>query len=136
MMVHLPYFKQDTNYSCAPTVMEMVFRFYGKVFGEKDLIQMLKTKKDTGTHHNAMIDLARTEGFYVYVNNESSLDEVASLVKKNVPVIVHFIEPDNDEGHYAVIIDVKKDHIILDDPWNGEKFKMVIDDFEERWHSE
>ena len=134
MIIKLPYFKQDTEYSCGPTVMQMVFHFYRKVFSEEELIEKLKTDKDIGTQHQAMIDLARTEGFYVYVNNGSSLEEIIGLNSKNIPVIVNYIEPDSDEGHYAVVVDVEEDKIVLNDPWNGEKFKMNLDDFEKRWY--
>lgn len=114
----------------------MVFRFYGKVFSEKDLMKKLKTNKDIGTQHQAMIDLAREEGFYVYVNNESSFEEIEFLLEKNLPVIVNFIEPDSDEGHYAVVIGINDEKIILDNPWNSKNHKLDWDDFQKRWHNE
>lgn len=135
-MVNLPYFKQDTDYSCGPAVMQMVFRFYGKVFSEDKLIKKLKTNKDLGTAHQAMIELALAEGFYVYVNNESSLEEIKFFHNKNIPVIVHYLEPESEDGHYAVAIDTEEDKVILNDPWNGEKFKISYKDFEKRWRNE
>ncbi len=135
-MIKLPYFKQDTEFSCGPTVMQMVFRFYGKVFSEETLTKRLKTSEKTGTGHKHMIDLARAEGFYVYVNNESSTEEIKLFLDKNIPVIVHFIEPDSDDGHYSVVVGFNDNNIILDDPWNGEGFGMNIKDFEKRWFSE
>lgn len=135
-MISVPFFKQDTEYSCGAAVMQMVFRFYGKVFSEETLMRKLKTREDSGTNHQSMIDLARTEGLYVYVNNESSLDEVAYFIGRNIPIIVHFIEPDTDDGHYAVVIGIEHEKIVLNDPWNGEGFNMSIHDFEKRWHDE
>ncbi len=135
-MINLPYFKQDTEYSCGPVVMQMVLRFYGKVFSEKNLIDKLKTQKNIGTHHQAMIDLARTEGFYVYVNNESSFKEIIFFNKKMIPVIVHYIEPDSNEEHYAIVVEINKKNVILYDPWNGEKFEISHVDFEQRWFDE
>jgi ABC-type bacteriocin/lantibiotic exporter with double-glycine peptidase domain len=134
-MIKLPYFKQDTEYSCGPTVMRMIFQFYGKVFSEKKLIQRLKTNKDIGTRHKAMIDLACAEGFHVYVNKESSFEEIRFFNNKNIPVIVYYVEPDGDDEHYAIVVDIEEDQIVLNDPWNGERFKMNHDDFEKRWYS-
>lgn len=133
-MIKLPYFKQDTNYSCGPAVIQMIFRFYGKVFSEEDLIQRLKTQKDIGTQHQSMIEVARTEGFYVYVNNESSLNEIIFFLNKNIPVIVHYV--DDGVGHYSVVVKVDEDNVVLDDPWNGEKFKINREQFEKIWHNE
>ncbi len=135
-MIKLPFYKQDTDYSCGPATLQMIFRFYGKFFSEKDLIKKLKTNRTTGTRHKALLDFACSNGFYVYINNESSLKEVAYLVGRKIPVIIHFIEPDSNDGHYAVIVGINKKHVILDDPWNGKNFKITRKDFEERWHSE
>jgi predicted double-glycine peptidase len=132
-MLSVPFFKQDTNYSCGPATILMIFQFYGKIFSEEKLIEKLNTRKETGTCHQAMIELAKDEGFYVYENNESSLDEIKSFINKKVPVIVHYTEPANDEGHYSVLIGIDKNKIILNDPWNGEKFKINIEEFEKRW---
>ena len=132
-MLKVPFFKQDTNYSCGPATMQMIFRFYGKFFSEEKLVKKLNTQKSIGTHHQAMIDLAIEEGFFPYVNNESSIEEIESYLNKKIPVIVHYTEPDNDDGHYSVIIGIEKNNIILNDPWNGEKFKINIEEFEKRW---
>jgi len=134
-MIKLPFFKQDTEYSCGPAAMQMVFRFYGKVFSEQKLIEKLKTDEDIGTNHKAMVDFACSEGFYVYVNNESTLEEVASFVERNIPVIIHFIEPCDDDEHYSVIVGINKDHVTLHDPWNGKEFEIGKKEFEQRWHS-
>ena len=133
-MLKVPYFKQDNGYSCGPTSLQMVFAFYGERINEDKLTKLLHTKKDSGASHEPLIKIANEEGFYVYVNNESSLQEITEILGKNIPVIVHFIEPSSDEGHYAVIIDITKDKIILNDPWNGEGFKMNTGDFIKRWY--
>lgn len=130
------FFKQDTGYSCGPAVMQMILCFYGKMFSEDTLVEKLKTKKGDGTKHQPMIDLACEEGLFVYVNNESSLFEIQSFLKRRIPVAVHFIEPSCDEGHYAVVVGMKDDDVILHDPWNGEGFMMNVRDFDKRWYSE
>lgn len=135
-MLKVPYFKQDTEYSCGPATLQMIFAFYGKRFSEKLLTERLKTTISDGTKHKSLIDIAKSEGFYVYVNNNSSLEEVGSLIIENIPVMVHFIEPSSDDGHYSVVVAVKEDSIILNDPWNGEGFIMSNCDFLARWRSE
>lgn len=135
-MIDVPFFRQDTGYSCGPSVVQMVLRFYGKVVSEEDLIKILDTKKSTGTKHGPIIDTISENGLYVYVNSDSTTDELRYLVSLGHPTIVHFVEPSSDEGHYAVAIDVGDEHIILNDPWNGEGFKMTLIEFASRWKSE
>ncbi len=136
-MIKMKYYQQNTIISCGPVVLQMIFHYYGKYFSEDDLTQKLKPKNDDiGTPHYRMINLATSEGFYVYANEGSSLYEVAYFVNEKIPVIVHFMEPDTDQGHYAVVVGIQKKNVVLNDPWNGEKFKMDKADFEKRWISQ
>jgi len=134
-MLKIPYFKQDTRYSCGPATLQMIFAFYGKEISETNLTERLKTKEGDGTKHSNLIRVANEEGFYVYVNTDSSIEEVREILAKDIPVIVNFVEPSNEEGHYAVVVDITGEKIFLNDPWNGENFEMSIIDFENRWQS-
>ena len=132
-MLQVPYSKQASNYSCGAAALQMVFRFYGEVYSEKELAQSLGTRKDFGTSHQAMINLARSKGFRVYETNQASLMEIKSLINRSFPVIVNFIEPSSDEGHYAVVVAIRRGRIVLNDPWNGKGFTMKAEDFKKRW---
>jgi predicted double-glycine peptidase len=132
----IPFFKQDVNYSCGPAVIQMVLKFYGKFFSEEELMKRLKTNKNIGTRHEDMIDVTTKEGFYVYSNNGSSFQEIDLFLKEKKPIVVNFIEPNDNEGHYSVVVGLNDEDIILNDPWNGPNFKMKKTDFEKRWFSE
>jgi ABC-type bacteriocin/lantibiotic exporter with double-glycine peptidase domain len=114
----------------------MMFAFYGVTKSEEELATRLRTNEDVGTLHRDMIRVAREEGFYVFENEESSIFEIGALIKMRIPVIVHFVEPSEDDNHYAVVVKVNDSHLILNDPWNGERVTMEINDFIERWSSE
>ncbi len=133
-MLKVPYFKQDTDYTCGPTALQMVLAFYGIRISEEKLAKLLETNEDVGTRHKAMIDFAREEGCHVYVNTCSTLEEIKKFLEEEKPVIVHFIEPDGNVGHYSVVVYMDDENIVLHDPWNGEGFQMVLRDFENRWY--
>ncbi len=135
-MLNMPYFKQDTRYSCGAAALQMTFYFYGKLISEEELTKRLQIDKDRGTEHSQMIKVITDEGLYAYANNESSLEEADGFIKSDIPIIVNFIEPGENSGHYAVVIGIDENNIILNDPWHGEKFKMNKDEFVERWQSE
>lgn len=136
MKINVPYFRQDTNYSCGPASLQMLFAFYGKRFSEEKLMKELETSKDTGTSHSALVTFSTEEGFYVYVNNNSDIAEIREFIQAGFPVLVHFIETSDNEGHYSIITEINSDVVILNDPWNGEGFEISLPTFMRRWHSE
>jgi len=135
-MIHLHYFHQKRGYTCGPASMKMIFDFFGLRIGEEKLKKLLKANKKIGTKHLPLIKLALKNGFYCFVHNNSLLNDVKSLVDRDLPVIVHYIEPLTNEEHYSVIIGYKRNKIIMNDPWAGKNFKIKISDFEQRWHGE
>ncbi len=135
-MINVPYFEQETPFTCGPAALNMLFLFYGLKKTEEELAVRLHTNTDNGTLQRDMIRVAREESFYVFENDNSSMVEIGGLLKQRVPVIVHFIEPSENDSHYAVVVQVDSTHLMLNDPWNGEKITMEISDFMKRWSSE
>jgi len=134
MKLKVPFYKQDSDYTCGPTSLQMVFQFLGKFKSEATLAKEAQTDAEDGTTHAGMIDAARKGGFYCYANNESSVEEIKSFLKNGLPAIVHFNEPSSDTGHYSVIVGAEKGNFILNDPWNGRNFKIDENDFLKRWY--
>jgi ABC-type bacteriocin/lantibiotic exporter with double-glycine peptidase domain len=135
-MLKVPYFKQDTDYTCGPATLQMVLAFYGIRISEEKLAKLLETNDDVGTRHNSMIDFSREEGFNVFVNTCSKVEEIRRFINEGKSVIVHFLEPDGNVGHYSVVVGIDDNSIFLNDPWNGENFEMNIPDFEKRWRDD
>lgn len=133
MKLKIPFYKQDTDHTCGPASLQMVFSFFGYFKSEKKLSLEVRANHKDGTKHDAMIEIARKEGFYCYVNNDSSWDEIKRFITEGLPAIIHFAEPQTDEEHYAVVIGFEKSEIILNDPWNGKNFKMKKKEFLPRW---
>jgi len=130
--IKVPYFRQKKNHTCGPASINMIFRFFGLHTKEAELVKAMKTKKD-GTEHWQLIGIARKKGFYCYVHEKASLNQLKHFVDIGLPVIVNYIEPDSEDGHYAVVVGYGPRRIILHDPWNGEEFKMLFKEFERRW---
>lgn len=66
------------------------------------------------------------------------LDDIRTCIQKGIPVIVAFIEPINDEGHYSVVTDINDEEIVLSDP-EIDRYPTIIlpvHDFLERWKSQ
>jgi len=132
-MIQVPYFKQKKSYTCGPASLKMVLKFFGKNLNEDTIARKLKTSKQ-GTSHREIIDFARQNGFYCYVHENSTIHELRHFINLGLPVIVNYIEPKDNEGHYAVVVGFKKNGLILNDPWNGANFILKEKDFKDRWH--
>jgi predicted double-glycine peptidase len=132
----VPYFKQDTAYSCGAASAQMVLAYFGIRTAEERLMHTLHTNHSYGTHHQPLIKLFTDHGLYCYTNNESELEELATHIEAGCPSIVHYLEPEADEGHYAVVTGVSESAVILHDPWHGPHFHLPRADFLSRWHDE
>lgn len=130
----VPFYKQDTNYTCGPTSLQMVFSFLGIFKSEADLMKDACTTKNNGTEHADMIRVATKAGFFCYVNENSTIIEIQRFIGLDLPVIVNFIEPSSNEPHYAVIVSFYSGGILLHDPWNGKGFELKEEDFLSRWY--
>jgi predicted double-glycine peptidase len=134
MRLDVPYAKQDTEYSCGAASVQMLLAYYGVRDSEAHLMKLLHTDQTYGTHHQAIIEVLTEQGLYCYVKTDGTLEDVLGFLDRELPVLVHYIEPDGNEHHYSVAIGYDTTHLTLNDPWNGEAFKLALDAFVERWH--
>lgn len=133
MKLQITFFQQDTDYTCGPTALQMAFNYFGLIKSEDDLAHILKTSSNHGTFHKKMIDTARQNGFYCYVNNNSTIHEINHYLKLGLPVIVHFTETSENDTHYSIVYGVTTNSVLLNDPWNG-KIHLSRKNFMNRWH--
>jgi len=133
MKLKVPFYKQKTIYYCGPACLQMVFGFFGLKKSQEEIAKQTKTNEKNGTLHKNMVNIILKNGFYCYVNNNSTLHEVKHLIDIGIPVIVNYLESSNDEVHYAIITGYEKDYLILNDPWNGKDLKLTNNFFKARW---
>jgi len=132
--VKVPYYKQQETYTCGPASMQMIFDYFRYYQSQNELAKQMGTNKERGTDNDRLVKTATSHGFFCYVNNNSSFDEIRHFLGRGLPSIVNFIEPINNEIHFAVVSGLTRRSIILNDPWNGKNFKMLRKDFLDRWH--
>jgi len=135
MKLNVPFFKQDTPYTCGPASIQMAMDFFGFFEGEKQLKKEVHADYDIGTTHKWMMDVVKKKGFYCREENESTLDDVCFLLNEKLPVIVHFTEPSENATHYSVVTGIENGAVILNDPWNGKDYRISEEEFLERWRS-
>lgn len=134
-MIILPYCRQTTEYTCGPACLRMVFEHFGKSMREEDLAVLLDTDTEVGTITDEMPRIVVAQGFSVFEKKDASMGELEDYIGRGVPIIIDFIEPSEEDRHFAVVVGFEEADIILNDPWNGEGFRMSSEEFERRWGS-
>jgi ABC-type bacteriocin/lantibiotic exporter with double-glycine peptidase domain len=129
----VPYFKQETHYTCGPATMQMILKYYGIERTEADLASELATNSDIGTLHEHMIEGVLRHGLHCYVNDQATVQELRYLLDFKVPVIIRFIEPKGNEDHYGVVVGVNRFFVTIHDPWSGAYQRYSHKHFKERW---
>lgn len=136
MPIKVPYYKQSTDYTCGPASLRMVFEYFGKKHTEKELAKLLKTNPRIGTHTDSLEPFVKSHGFYTHTKKGSALEDLKQSISKGHPVIVDYYIPETNERHLSVVIHYDDTHIIMNDPWNGEGYKILTEEFKKQWVSE
>ncbi|NTU67136.1 MAG: hypothetical protein HGB08_04420 [Candidatus Moranbacteria bacterium] len=129
----IPYQKQKNAHYCGPAVLEMAFLRLGLVMPQEDIARQIGTSQERGTENENMIRFATEQGFEVTAKRGSSISDIREMLKKDLPLIVNYIEPTDEDGHYAIVSGITPHNIILHDPWHGKDFKLPHQKFLERW---
>src|SRR5690606_14373902 len=133
-MILITHKQQEHSHWCGPAVLQMVMAFLGDVVQQEKLAVMLGTSEEEGTDEEDMERVVRELGYEI-VENKGTVEDIRSCIQKGIPVIVAFIEPIKNEGHYSVVTDIDDEEIVLSDP-EIERYPTItlpIKDFVERW---
>ncbi len=122
--LNIPYHKQKNSYYCGPATLQMIFEYFKYNLSQQKIAKQASTDLKRRTKNRDMIRVAVKNGFYVYASDNSTLSKIRYFLEKGLPVIVDFIEPTDNETHFAVASDITPRHIVLEDPFNGKNFKL------------
>lgn len=136
MRINVPYIEQKDNFMCGPAVLQMVLAFFGVHAEQEALAHLVTTSPKFGTPASRMARAAREYGFGYTVKQGASVEDIKIYLGDDLPVIVNFIEPDGNEGHFGLVIGHEEDELIIHDPWNGPEFKIKEEEFVRRWRAE
>lgn len=139
--------RQGTEYTCGPSALQAVLRYWGKDVEEKRLAKLLKTTSKVGTYPEAIASGARSLGFWAEAKDGLTLDEVRKFTAKGQPMIAlaqvwrsqrsakKSVEDEWDSGHYIVVLGVDRNNVYFQDPYVLMSKAFVPRKlFEAHWH--
>ena len=133
--MHLPYFKQETSYTCGAAALRMVLASIGIKKTEKQVAKILGTNKRNGTLHDDFFKVAEHLKLKYIVERRSSVKDLKKLQEKNYRIIVNYLLPVSKVGHYAVVREVHSKYIRLLDPLIGPDQVYPMSYFIKNWKS-
>ncbi len=135
MRLNVPFIKQETDYTCGPTALQMALAYFGRTFPVTTLSAMASTTEKSGTARKGMVRALNILGFQTHAHHDGSLDEVKFFLEQGAPVIVNYRDLKYNEGHYGVIVGIEEGKVILHDPFEETPF-IEIDaiQFDARWY--
>ena len=132
----IPYYKQETEWTCGAASMRMVLESFGIKRSEKQLIKLLKTNKVVGTWEFELPKLAERYKLDYVVERNGTVDDLREFVKEGFVIIVCYYIIQEREAHYAVLINIDDENVYLNDPWFGANHILQREYFEKVWKSD
>ncbi len=126
---------------CGPASLKIVMDYYGMDKSEKELAELTKLAPGLGVDDKNIANAAKSLGFKVETQNESSFEDIQNWLEKGVPVIVDWFtrgrqdydDSEVSDGHYSVVIGLDDEYIYLQDPETGGERKIDHEDFMKVW---
>jgi predicted double-glycine peptidase len=144
-MIDLQNLRQTTDWDCGAKVLQTVMAYYGVDTRESRVLRELQTTR-MGTRPANMRRVAQKYGFKVRSGTGWTLEDIKRYVNLSIPVIVLLqawaerpmtLEDwarDYDDGHYAVVIDIKNEIVVFEDPSSFPHTWLTESEFLARWH--
>lgn len=123
--VQLPLaaFQQSTDYTCGPSCLLTLLRYYGRDGDEMKIAKEAQCSKDNGTSPQNMAAWLEHHGFKVTWGENGSLDMLRANLARGVPTLVEWIDWG---GHWVIVVgydtrdtpQTDDDMLIFADPWD------------------
>ena len=140
--------RQSTEYTCGPSALQAVFRYWGKDVAEDEIAKLAGTTSEVGTFPEDLVRSAKALGFKAEAKEGLTLDEVQEFTAAGHPMIAlaqvwlsakglggKSVEEEWDSGHYIVVLGVDKDYVYFQDPYAMmSKAFLPRKAFEAHWH--
>ena len=140
--------RQSTEYTCGPSALQAVLRYWGKDVAEDEIARLAGTTSEVGTFPEDLVRSAKALGFKAEVREGLTLDEVQKFTAAGHPMIAlaqvwlsakgmggKSVEEEWDSGHYIVVLGVDKDYVYFQDPYAlMSKAFLPRKVFEAHWH--
>ena len=145
---HIPYYKQETGFSCGPAVLRMALAGLGKKLSERKIAQIAGTTSQKGTPNLNMIKCLKKLGVAHMMGYKMRYHDLMHYTKQGVtiidwmPQLLFPAHPEfqrspgfnpSEDSHYAIVISAGEKWVVLQDPVLGRRLRLLKKDFVHAW---
>ncbi|MBI3120598.1 MAG: C39 family peptidase [Candidatus Kerfeldbacteria bacterium] len=134
-MLNVPFFSQETEFFCGPACVQMILAAFSVSAQQEELASLLHTTRD-GTLTRNIPETIKRFGLSVIVECPSTIQLLKQHLINDCVVMVNFIEPRENLGHYIIVVEASTSHLVYHDPEAGPNQQMLISEFMPRWQAE
>lgn len=128
-MLRIKPYKQSPAH-CGPASLKMVLEYYGTHASERQIAKLARTDED-GTRAKNLVRAAKHFSYTARIKDNSDIKDIEKYLEQRIPVIVAWFA--EDEGHYSVVVGIKKGKIYLQDPEIGRLRSLPLTTFKRVW---
>lgn len=152
MILKVPSGTQVYDYDCGTKCLHLVMQYHNVYVPYADLLERILGDREYGVSVNKMKRLARSYGFRAWSMVNCSIDTLKEHLNNRRPVIVLIqawahknLRPNDwkkagkgnrDYGHYAIVMGLEDNYVILRDPNVPRRIRMTREEFLARWHGD
>jgi predicted double-glycine peptidase len=141
----VPNVRQSTGYTCSAAALQAVLAYFGIETREDRLTHELRATPELGAPPESIMRVAQSHGLTAVLREQLTVAELQQALRAGSPVLVDFqawperrpgsFRNDWEDGHYAVVVAIEGDTIVLEDPsLLGSRGVLPLTEFQERWH--
>ena len=131
----IPFFKQQTDYTCGAACMRMILASFGIKKSETALKKLMGSSSMCGTWNKQFPQLAEKLNMDYIVLRNAQQSEINRMLKDGFELIINFFDPKEKVGHYAVVKSITSSKIYLIDQWHGPNESYSWKEFLPLWKS-
>ena len=130
-MLHIKPIKQNTGYTCGPTCIAMLAKFYGVRVSWAKVMRSCKIDRN-GMSNDDLVRALRKLNFSVSKKSRNTWKDLRKNYHDRIPVVVAWMLH-GYIGHFSIVVEVGKNHLVLADPDTGKHRRMPKEIFMRLW---
>lgn len=147
-MLKIPFYRQQTAYTCGPAVLRMALGFVGRRRSEGYLARLCETNAKTGTSNFGLMRCLRKFDIEYMTWYRARYEELQRYARRGCVIVdwaPQFVFPDHPEfrhsrefnpeedSHYAIVVSAGGKFVTLQDPVLGRRLRVLRSDFVRAW---
>lgn len=138
----LPYYKQQTPFTCSLACLRMILESVGRKISEYELSGIIGFDLGTGYSIPMLSDILDIMDINHEVKPNASFEELKNALSKGFyPIVIvsarHYQNIQEEHGHMVVVKDITDKNVIINDPdqlYGGEDKEVDLDLFIKAWN--